>query len=200
MSKTLSWLLRHAAEKQGLKLSPEGFICVDELLRHPSLNRYTISDIRRVVKNNDKQRFTLRNIGDVLEIRANQGHSIQAIERLELTPILDASSVNNVIHGTYMELWPKIKKEGLSRMRRVHIHFASGLPNDPNVISGIRRDVNVFIYIDLKKALAAGLKFFHSSNRVILSTGDENGVIPPRFFLKVCTANGMLIIYVILVY
>lgn len=84
---------------------------------------------------------------------------MQGIANLELTPIVDTRSVSNVIHGTYMKYWLKIKLEGLSRMRRVHIHFASGLPDDKTVISGIRSDSEVFIYIHLKKALAAGLTF-----------------------------------------
>lgn len=75
-------------------------------------------------------------------------------------------------------------------MRRVHIHFACGLPSDQNIISGIRRDCEVFIYINLEKALAAGLTFFISSNGVILSPGNEKGIIKPSFFSAVCTADG----------
>lgn len=77
LSKLLSWLLRHAAISEGLNLSSEGFIPVSEILRHEKFRvKYTEEDIKRVVALNDKQRFFLRYNNGVLEIRANQGHSI----------------------------------------------------------------------------------------------------------------------------
>ena len=41
------------------------------------------------------------------------------------------------------------------------------------------------IYIDIDKAIDAGLKFWLSENGVILSEGDKNGYISRRFFSKV---------------
>lgn len=80
LSKTLSWLLRHAAAKEGLSLDSEGFIPVTEILNHRQLKgKYTLDDVRRVVANNDKQRFFLREKQGVVEIRANQGHSLKVI-------------------------------------------------------------------------------------------------------------------------
>ena len=38
-------------------------------------------------------------------------------------------------------------------MSRNHIHLAIGYPNDENVISGMRSSSNVFIEIDLQKAI-----------------------------------------------
>jgi 2'-phosphotransferase len=43
------------------------------------------------------------------------------------------------------------------------------------VISGMRRDAQVLIYIDLKRALAAGCPFWRSENGVILSEGMDTG-------------------------
>lgn len=84
-------------------------------------------------------------------------------------------------------------------MGRQHVHFATGpslesvLPlhadgtthtekgrkdlglNDSPVISGMRRDAQVLIYINLKKALAAGCPFWRSENGVILSEGFDAG-------------------------
>lgn len=94
------------------------------------------------------------------------------------------------IHGTFLKNWDDIKKKGLSRMKRNHIHFATGLPKDKSVISGIRKSAEVFIYINLRLAIREGLQFFRSANNVILSSGDENGIILPKYFLKVCDKNG----------
>nr|CAB3220632.1 protein argonaute-2 [Phallusia mammillata] len=67
-------------------------------------------------------------------------------------------------------------------MTRTHIHFAIGMPGDEDVLSGMRNTSDVVIRLNLKKALKAGLKFFISSNRVILSEGDKKGRIHPKFF------------------
>lgn len=109
---------------------------------------------------------------------------------LELIPIENPEQVPCAIHGTYSRYWPLIKKEGLKCMNRNHIHFAVGLPSDETVISGIRKDVDILIYINLKKALECGIKFFKSSNGVVLSPGDSHGAIKPEYFLKVCDRKG----------
>lgn len=98
-----------------------------------------------------------------------------------------------VIHGTFLKYWINIKKEGISRMKRNHIHFSTGLPTDKSVISGIRPSVEVFFYINLKLALNEGLKFYRSLNNVVLSPGDENGFIRPKYFLKVCDKKGHIL-------
>ena len=55
-----------------------GFINVSDVLLLPDAqkNAYTLDDVRRVVANCPKQRFALLE-GPPLQIRANQGHSIQ---------------------------------------------------------------------------------------------------------------------------
>lgn len=78
LSRTLSWLLRHAAVKEGLTLSSNGFIPVSEILNHKNLRgKFSAEDVEFVVKTDNKQRFTLRKNNNLLEIRANQGHSLQ---------------------------------------------------------------------------------------------------------------------------
>lgn len=74
-------------------------------------------------------------------------------------------------------------------MNRNHVHFATGPsvesvlaaqqedkeskqgPADKTVISGMRWDAQVLIYIDIRKALKAGCPFWRSENGVILSEG-----------------------------
>ncbi|KAG7301924.1 hypothetical protein JYU34_013342 [Plutella xylostella] len=191
LSKALSWILRHGAVKEGLTLSPEGYTPVASLLQHRLFKgQYKITDIERVVETNDKQRFKLRvnPLTHALEIRSNQGHSLSGVSE-GLTPIIEAK-YPTVVHGTYLNSYQSIKKQGLSRMSRQHIHFAKGTPGDKTVISGLRRDAEVFIYLDLQKALDDGLKFFESENGVILTAGNEDGYILPKYFLKVTSNTG----------
>ncbi|GJQ74936.1 hypothetical protein Trydic_g9564 [Trypoxylus dichotomus] len=186
ISKTLSWILRHGAKQQGFCITSDGYIEVNSILSHRQLkDKCTVDDINRIVEANNKKRFTLRtNQFGNLEIKANQGHSIKGIDDLELEEITSAANVGDVIHGTYYKHWNSIKKNGLNRMTRVHIHFACGLPNK-KIISGMRHNVEIVIYIDIEKALAANLKFYRSPNGVILCPGNADGIIEPKYFLKV---------------
>jgi 2'-phosphotransferase len=89
LSKALSWLLRHGAEKEGVRLTPDGFANLKDVLGHRTFaGKCTVADVKRIVANDSKGRYTLRRVGDcggssdeddaqVLEIKANQGHSIQ---------------------------------------------------------------------------------------------------------------------------
>lgn len=74
-------------------------------------------------------------------------------------------------------------------MQRNHIHFACGLPGTGGIISGMRASCQVYIYINLRKALQDNLKFYKSANGVILSSGDSDGFIKPKYFLKVVNAK-----------
>lgn len=148
------------------------------------MSKYNIDDIKRVVKYNSKQRFTICTINGILEIKANQGHSITQITELNLK-ILDCVEFD-IIHGTYFKYWTKIKVEGLSRMNRNHIHFAKGL----NFINGLRRDAELFIYIHFDKAKEDGLIFLESENGVVLCAGNLKGFIETKYFLKVITRHG----------
>ncbi|KAI6646339.1 tRNA 2'-phosphotransferase 1 [Oopsacas minuta] len=81
LSKLLSSILRHNFEKEGLKAQPGGYIYLDELMSLPKFKKYSIAQVKAVVALNDKQRFSIRTdpTTELLQIRANQGHSIKVI-------------------------------------------------------------------------------------------------------------------------
>ncbi|XP_041037953.1 tRNA 2'-phosphotransferase 1 [Carcharodon carcharias] len=188
LSKTLSYILRHGAAKLGFVMGKDGFLNVDEILRHPQCKRYTEQDVQRVVETNSKQRFTLRTHPEtgILQIRANQGHTVQ-VEDLELISIsVDAGNVpEEAVHGTYLQHWPSIKTRGLRRMSRTHIHLAPGLPAEEGVVSGMRSDCDLAVFIEIRRALNDGIPFYFSTNWVILTPGNDEGVLPPEYFQKV---------------
>jgi 2'-phosphotransferase len=92
-------------------------------------------------------------------------------------------------------------------MTRNHIHLAQGVADagvvsgrllfshlpkvsfNSLVLQGMRKSSQVLVFIDLERALRAGLKFFVSSNGVVLTEGDERGYIKPEFFKRVERAN-----------
>ncbi|XP_058877932.1 tRNA 2'-phosphotransferase 1-like [Acipenser ruthenus] len=150
-------------------MGSDGFLCVDDLLAHPRFRSYSLDDVQRVVATNDKQRFKLRPHPEDgrLQIRANQGHSVQVegaffegLDSLALTPLdpLSPDTPPSAVHGSYLRHWSSIRTRGLSRMSRTHIHLAPGLPGDKSVISGMRGDCDL-----------TGLQFFRSDNGVILT-------------------------------
>ena len=186
LSRTLSKILRHKAIDEGLTIRPDGFIDLSSLLLRPKLIKLnaTVERVKEVVEKDNKSRFTLRDDHGTIWIRANQGHSI-VVDDLELRPLLDPSEYPTVVHGTSLEAWKSIEREGLKKQGRNHIHLASGL----HAKSGVRKNCQVFIYIDLQKALEDGILFWVSSNGVILTTGSD-GTLPRLYFSKVEGKDG----------
>lgn len=74
-------------------------------------------------------------------------------------------------------------------MTRQHIHMAVGLPEDDAVISGMRSSAQVLVYVDVDKCIAAKIPLFLSANGVVLSPGDDKGMIPLAMFERVVNAK-----------
>jgi len=184
LSHTMSYILRHGALKEGLHMGLDGFVEVRELLNLKSLRKFNYDDVRQIVNKDKKTRYTLKIMDSKEYVRANQGHTIEGLTELELIKITDPSPFPVVIHGTYLEAWKEIKKTGLSKMSRTHIHFAPGEIGNAIVVSGARKNCQVKVYLDLAKAMADGIEFVTSTNNVILTTG-VNGVLDPKYFSQV---------------
>ncbi|KAI1078435.1 RNA 2'-phosphotransferase, Tpt1 [Whalleya microplaca] len=128
----------------------------------------------------------------------------------------DAKLPDIVVHGTYFAFWPSIEAAGgLKKMGRQHVHFGTGLPDSDagsqvhdeadektegegekgkgkgtkeatKVISGMRGDAEVLVFVDLERSLRdGGIKWWLSSNGVVLTEGNEDGVVPLRYFKEV---------------
>ncbi|KAI5369520.1 Putative phosphotransferase KptA/Tpt1, RNA 2'-phosphotransferase domain-containing protein [Septoria linicola] len=139
-------------------------------------------------------------------IRANQGHSLRVESEALLQPITEENLPQNAIHGTTHAAYVGIiASGGLKPMGRNHVHLASGLPagfqsivedddktsaEAPPVISGMRKSSTVLIFLDLRKAMDAGIKFWLSDNGVILSEGNEEGLLPLSLFKRVEDRTG----------
>ncbi|KAL7798424.1 RNA 2'-phosphotransferase, Tpt1 [Trichoderma ceciliae] len=208
VSKALSRLLRHQAGNAGIRLDEEGFAALDEVLNWGPMRslKVTFSDIKDVVASNEKQRFTMKlKTPSAVEppptedstapsdylIRANQGHSIKIESAALLEAItLEAGNVpSRVLHGTYFAFWPAIEESGgLKVMGRNHIHCSTGAPEE-GVMSGMRRDAELMIEIDVEKSLQEGIQWWKSDNGVLLTEGGEDGILSTRFFKKVTGRN-----------
>jgi 2'-phosphotransferase len=203
ISKALSKLLRHDADKEGIALDKEGYAALDAVMNWKRIKslKPTFADIQNAVTENAKQRFTLRPKPDLDPIpddkdtepshwliRANQGHSIKLDSADLLTPItLEAGNVpETVVHGTYYAFYPLIVASGgLKRMTRNHVHFSLGLPDERGVISGMRGDAEILVYIDIVKSLKDGMHWWLSDNGVVLTEGNADGYVPTKYWKRV---------------
>ena len=182
LSKLLSFVLRH--DNLGLEIGNDGYININQLLKHSKFNKFTLQDIIQVVNDCPKQRFNLEDRQGNLYIRANQGHSLHVNVKMTLLTIAPPI----VVHGTNIDAFRIIKTQGLSRMNRQHIHFAKGLPSD-GLKSGMRSDCQVYIYINAAKAMKDGIEFYESENQVILTAG-KDGILSAEYFDRVTDNQG----------
>jgi 2'-phosphotransferase len=197
-SKYLAYLLRHGAVKSNLELRDDGFALLEDVLLLPRARKLnlTFELVREIVDKNDKKRFELKEEKGVWLIKATQGHSLP-VKDLALKPIRSITDLPRgvAIHGTYLRSWKTIRTEGLSRMTRNHIHFSASLPDAKDgsdaVVSGLRGNAEVLIYLNVASALEDGIDLFLSANNVILSPGFQDGTIPPQYFLAVVSSSDL---------
>ena len=175
ISKKLSYFLRHHLDRIPGGADSEGFASVESLLSMDDFKGITKEEIETVTINNEKQRFKI--IGS--KIRANQGHSIESGKMLDSTKLLNkiTEPYDYCVHGTVKKYIKSIVENGLNKANRTHIHFAS----KPNATSGFRNTSNVFIHVDMNKAMENGIDFYISDNGVILSEGP----ISSEYFSKI---------------
>jgi putative RNA 2'-phosphotransferase len=162
ISKFLSLVLRHAPEKIGLELSESGWVSVGRLIE-ASRNHgfeFTLDELRSVVTNNDKKRFSFTEDG--LRIRANQGHSLDV--ELGYDPVAPPEIL---YHGTADRFLSSIGREGLIKGKRRHVHLSSDVDTATKV--GQRHGKPVVIRVNAGQMHRDGFIFYLSANHVWLT-------------------------------
>jgi putative RNA 2'-phosphotransferase len=169
ISKFLSLVLRHHPDKIGLKLDPAGWISVEELLEACRNHGFpmTKNELEGVVAGSDKQRFSFSD--DRLQIRANQGHSINVDLGYQPT-----APPEELYHGTVERFLRSILDSGLSKGKRHHVHLSADLETAQKV--GARRGVPVILRVMSGRMHRDGYLFFRSENGVWLT--DK---VPPEY-------------------
>ena len=218
VSKKMSWLLRHGAEEEGLQFLEGGFLNLSDVLANRKFRsmKVTFAEVQAVVAADEKQRYTMLPAkaeadansdkpADFL-IRANQGHSVKMESEGLLKPVTKENMPASAVHGTTHAAWGLIVASGgLKAMGRNHVHFASGLPagfkslaeegesagDAAPVISGMRKTSTILIFLDLAKAMDAGLVFGMSDNGVVLTEGNKDGLVPLEYFQRVEDRTGL---------
>jgi len=153
----ISYLLRHNPEE--LSMDKNGWVDVDELLKKIKIS---FEDLQWIVDNNDKKRFSFDNSMD--RLRANQGHSLKVDVELKVKV-----PPKFLYHGTTSKNVKIIKKQGLSKMKRNHVHLSSDYDTALNVASRYCKNDTPYIFkIDTYPMIVDKVNFYQSENGVWL--------------------------------
>ena len=162
-SKFLSLILRHAPEKISLALDAQGWADIGQLLAQSASHGRFISreQLNDVVARDSKRRYAISDDG--LRIRANQGHSLAAVD-IALPP---ATPPAMLYHGTASRFVEAIRAAGLLPGARKHVHLSSN--RETAVAVGARHGKPVVLAVDAAAMQAQGHVFYVSANGVWLT-------------------------------
>ncbi len=166
LGRFISLILRHSPETIGIKLDEKGWADVEELIILMNKNRrkIDIDTLKEIVETNNKKRYEFSD--DFKKIRACQGHSINVDVELE-----QAVPPKFLYHGTAVKNIESIKKEGIKKASRQHVHLSSDYNTAYNV--GERHGKPYIIKVLSGKMGEDGKKFYISKNEVWLSDDIE---------------------------
>ncbi|WP_455205337.1 RNA 2'-phosphotransferase [Kaarinaea lacus] len=162
LSKFLSYVLRHKPDAIGLRLDEHGWVSIDELIEKARLHNkaFDRETIRTIVDQDAKNRYSVS--VDQQRIRANQGHSI--VVDLQLAP---QTPLEILYHGTSEKNLTSIKKYGLVKQQRHHVHLSADESTARQV--GSRYGKPVILIIKALHMHKAGCDFYLSDNKVWLT-------------------------------
>ena len=162
-SKYIALILRHDAIKRKIEISTDGYVKVGDLLAEAYLDRVNLTQemLEMIVATDNKTRYGFHP-DDPLLVRAHQGHTMPEIilEYEEKIP------PTVLYHGTIAETVAVIMSEGLSRMKRNHVHLSDNTATATIVAQ--RRGAPVILTVDTKAMVKDGYKFYCSTNNVWL--------------------------------
>lgn len=163
ISKYMSLVLRHRPKAAYITLDKNGWADVSSLIEGLNRSRrvsLTFEDIKYVVENNDKKRYSFND--DLTKIRANQGHSVKVDVELK-----ESQPPTILYHGTAGRYIGSIIRDGLKAKKRLHVHLSSD--KNTAIKVGRRHGKPVILIIDSVKMYTEGYKFYLSENGVWLT-------------------------------
>ena len=163
ISKLLSLALRHEPAALGITLDSAGWTDVSAVLRGLASKdeHVTEDELEEIIASSDKQRFALSADGE--RIRANQGHSVAVdlgLPRREPPEIL--------FHGTVDRFLEAIRREGLVRGARTHVHLSADEAT-AMIVARRRAGATVLLRVRAREMHETGHAFFVSQNGVWLT-------------------------------
>ncbi|THU92978.1 hypothetical protein K435DRAFT_780022 [Dendrothele bispora CBS 962.96] len=194
LTKRLSYLLRHGAEAQGLNIRPDGWVPLDDVLKHSSMAEFSFEHLRQVLQLDPQRRIVVKEVpiskdASMWWIRAAGKHSIPSVNTA-MKQIKYLDQVSAVLYCTNWAKWNNIKKYGIWPDEDDSlIHFVQSVDEDYGVEahhnSAHHNSAEIVIQLDLEKALLAGLQFFIKNDRSVVTAGDYRGCVGSDFIYRV---------------
>lgn len=174
ISRVMSLVLRHDPGSIGLILDENGWAKVDELVDclQRDGKRVDRKVIESVVASSDKQRFAISEDGRL--VRANQGHTIKVDLKLERK-----SPPKWLYHGTALKSLGAIKREGLLKGARQHVHLSTDKETARKV--GSRHGKPVVLEVAAQLMEQHGHPFHQAENGVWLTEHVPPDYLNQRF-------------------
>lgn len=191
LTKAIKYLLRHSAVEAGLKVRPDGFVKVWELLQCSALKTYnpTEEELNSIVNTCDPQWFEFSS--DRMHIRSIAGHTIPVSVNIELREqIQDSSALQTIAHCTYFKHWNSIRAKGLVCEAPNQLNFYKTAPEPKTVPIGMEKAPELIVLVDVQFALDNGIELYIDAKQNVLSTGDRTNAIPVPMFHSVISATG----------
>lgn len=154
----ISYLLRHNPED--LYMDKNGWVDVYQLIDKLKIS---FNELQNIVDNNNKKRFSFNK--DKSKIRANQGHSIKVdVELKKSTP------PKYLYHGTTIKKSKLIKKNGILKMKRNHVHLSKDYETALNIAErySTNNDKPFIFKINTTPMILDNVNFYLSVNGVWL--------------------------------
>ena len=163
LGRFISLILRHKPETKDLKLDKNGWADTKELIEKISKSGREIDfkTLERIVNENNKKRYSFNETKT--KIRAVQGHSIKV--NLELKEVVPPAIL---YHGTAFKNLENIKKQGIKKMNRQHVHLSADVETAKNVATR-HSGKYIILEIDTVTMLKENYKFYLSENKVWLT-------------------------------
>ncbi len=161
LSKKMAGLLRHYPERYGLRLDPEGWASIDDLVaalrRIPGFEWVERRHILEVIRRDEKGRYELHGG----RVRARYGHSVPV--RVEYPE--PANLPGTLYHGTIASNLPSIRSRGILPGRRLWVHLSTTI--EDAVETGRRHGPEVVVLVvDTGCLRGRGLGVYKASEKV----------------------------------
>jgi putative RNA 2'-phosphotransferase len=160
VSKQLAYILRHNPASANISLDPGGWTEVGPVLKHLDITEELLRDI---VDTDQKGRYKVK----ATKIRANQGHSLDGVMAINLTPI---TPPDVLFHGTTSSAWFRIEQSGkIKKMSRHHVHLSADIAAAEAVAKRRKGQLPCVVWIDSATMYKDGYEFFLSDNSIWLT-------------------------------
>ncbi|KAF9266764.1 hypothetical protein L218DRAFT_921394 [Marasmius fiardii PR-910] len=196
---SLNKVLRHSTQRKGIRIRPDGYVRVRELLGQPEYQHMKLSTFINLIQQDPRQRFQLKEESKgwpgsspkELWVRHHGRHSIKSVNAANKRITLQMAQrmgIYTAIFCTDMNGWQSFREHGIwSEEDSELIRLVRGIPETHGVDTLDSQPV--LISVDVQKALRNDIMFYKAPDGSLVTEGDDRGCLSPKYFQQVVTIN-----------